>query len=276
MPEMLGYGFVQRALLASALVGTSCSIVGVYVVLRGLAFIGDGIAHAAFAGVALGFLVGQNPMVVAIVFCLSVTGAIHATSRAGKLKMDSSIGVFYALTMALGILFIGLHRHYDPRLYGYLFGNILTVTPTDLKIILALTAVVGLTVVSLFKEFQVLSFDPEMAEALGLPARLLSFLMLLLVSLTIVVSLQAVGAMLAFALIIIPATAAYQLTYSYRALFFLSILFGNVSCLLGLVLSYYFDLPSGATIVLTAAALFFLALLFSPKRRRGQGLSFPA
>ncbi|MBI5439684.1 MAG: metal ABC transporter permease [Deltaproteobacteria bacterium] len=269
MAEMFGYGFVQRALVASALVGTACSLIGVYVILRGLAFIGDGMAHAAFAGVALGFLVGQNPMLVAVAFCLGITGAIHVTSRRGRMKMDASIGVFYALAMALGILFVGLRRSYDARLYGYLFGSILTVTPTDLQIIGVLTASVAAAVILLFKEFQLLSFDPEMAEALGLPAKWLSFAMLLLVSLTIVVSMQAVGVMLAFALVVIPASAAYQLTYSYRALFVLSILFGNASCFLGLVLSYYFDLPSGATIVLTASGLFFASLLLSPKRRGG-------
>jgi ABC-type Mn2+/Zn2+ transport system permease subunit len=271
MGEMLGYDFVQRALLASLLVGTVCSLIGVYVVLRGLSFIGDGMAHAAFAGVALAFLSGQNPLIVAILFCLAVTGAIHLTSGAGKMKMDSSIGVFYALTMALGILFIGLYRSYDARLYGYLFGSILTVTSEDLVIVGALAVAVTAAVLLLFKEFQLLAFDSEMAEALGLRARVLSFVMLLLVSLTIVASMQAVGVMLAFALVVIPASAAYQLTYSYRLLFVLSILFGNVSCVLGLVLSYYFDLPSGATIVLTASALFFACLLLSPKR--GGGLS---
>jgi ABC-type Mn2+/Zn2+ transport system permease subunit len=261
------YAFVQRALLASLLVGTSCSLVGVYVVLRGLAFIGAGIAHAAFGGVALGFLMGWNPLVTAVGFCLGTTGAIHVTSQAGKIRMDASIGIFYALTMALGIFFVGLMRSYDARLYGYLFGNILSVTRTDLNIIFALTLVVGVAVAVFFKEFQLLSFDAQMAEALGLPASRLSFLMLTLVSLTIVLSLDAVGVMLVFALIVTPASAAYQLTYDYRALFGLSVLFGNLSCFLGLVLSYYLDVPSGATIVLTATALFFLCLAASPKRR---------
>lgn len=267
MTEMLQYAFVQRALLASALVGTSCSIVGVFVVLRGLSFIGDGIAHAAFAGVALGFLLGWNPLAVAVGFCLATTGAIHATSRAGRIKMDASIGIFYALTMALGILFVGLRRTYDVRLYGYLFGSILTVTRADVAAITALTAFVVGVVWLFFKEFQLLSYDPAMAEALGLRAGAFSFLMLLLVSLTIVLSLQAVGVMLVFALIVAPASAAYQLTYDYRALFGLSVLFGNLSCLAGVTLSYAFDLPSGATIVLTATAIFFTCLVLSPKRR---------
>ncbi|MDF1552071.1 MAG: metal ABC transporter permease, partial [Deferrisomatales bacterium] len=157
------------------------------------------------------------------------------------------------------------------RLYGYLFGNILSVTRTDLAIIAALTCLVVGTVAVLFKEFQLLSFDAELAEALGLPAGRLSFVMLLLVSLTIVLSLDAVGVMLVFALIVTPASAAYQLTYSYRALFWLSVLFGNLSCFLGLILSYRFDVPSGATIVLVATALFFLCLLLSPKRRGAGG-----
>ncbi len=267
MTEMFGFAFVQRALLASLLVGTSCSLVGVYVVLRGLAFIGAGIAHAAFGGVALGFLMGWNPLLTAVGFCLGTSGAIHATSHAGKIKMDASIGIFYALTMALGILFVGLMRGYDARLYGYLFGNILSVTRADLLIIAVLTVAVAATVAVLFKEFQLLSFDAEMAEALGLPAGKLSFIMLLLISLTIVLSLDAVGVMLVFALIVTPASAAYQLTYDYRALFVLAVLFGNLSCFLGLVASYVFDVPSGATIVLTATALFFGCLAFSPKRR---------
>jgi ABC-type Mn2+/Zn2+ transport system permease subunit len=130
-----------------------------------------------------------------------------------------------------------------------------------------LTLLVAGTVTLLFKEFQLLSFDPEMAEALGLPAGRLSFLMLLLVSLTIVLSLDAVGVMLVFALIVTPASAAYQLTYNYTAMFGLAVIFGNLSCFLGLVLSYLFDVPSGATIVLTATGLFFACLLLSPKRR---------
>ncbi|MDW7709957.1 MAG: metal ABC transporter permease [Deferrisomatales bacterium] len=264
---MFEFAFVRRALLASLFVGTSCSLVGVYVILRGLAFIGAGISHAAFGGVALGFLLGWNPLLTAVGFCLGTSGAIHATSHAGKIKMDSSIGIFYALTMALGILFVGLMKRYDARLYGYLFGNILSVTRADLVIIAVLTAVVAATVAVFFKEFQLLSFDAEMAEALGLPAAKLSFVMLLLISLTIVLSLNAVGVMLVFALIVTPASAAYQLTYDYRALFGLSVLFGNLSCLLGLVLSYAFDVPSGATIVLTATALFFGCLALSPKRR---------
>ncbi len=267
MAEMLQYAFVQRALLASVLVGTSCSVVGVFVVLRGLAFIGAGIAHAAFGGVALGFLLGWNPLVTAVGFCLGTTGAIHATSQAGRIRMDASIGVFYALTMAMGVLFVGLMKTYDARLYGYLFGNILSVTRTDLGVISALTAVVILVVAALFKEFQLLSFDAEVAEALGLATGKLSFIMLLLVSLTIVLSLDAVGVMLVFALIVTPASAAYQLTYDYRLLFALSVLFGNLSCVLGLVLSYLLDVPSGATIVLTATALFFACLAVSPKRR---------
>ncbi|GAB4261518.1 MAG: metal ABC transporter permease [Deferrisomatales bacterium] len=267
MGEMLQYAFVQRALLASLLVGTSCSLVGVFVVLRGLAFIGAGIAHAAFGGVALGFLTGWNPLLTAVGFCLGTTGAIHVTSQAGKIRMDASIGIFYALTMALGVFFVGLMKTYDARLYGYLFGNILSVTRTDLGIIAALTVLVAATVALFFKEFQLLSFDPQIAEALGLAAGWLSFLMLTLVSLTIVLSLNAVGVMLVFALIVTPASAAYQLTYDYRALFGLSVLFGNLSCVLGLVLSYWWDVPSGATIVLAATALFFACLAVSPKRR---------
>ena len=270
MFEMFTYGFMQRAFLASFLIGLACSVIGVFVVLKGLSFIGAGTSHAAFAGVALAFLIGAPPLLMAILFGLSTVWVTGFLQRKGKMKPDVSIGIFYTVTMALAILFIGLMKVYNPEVYGYLFGSILSVTSFDLKVILLLSLAILATIFLFFKEFHFISFDQEMAEASGIPARNLSFLLLNLISLTIVISLKAVGAILVFALLLIPAAAAEQWATNMRSMLIYSVLIGVFSSWAGVMLSYWFDLPSGSTIVLLAAFIFFLAVLTSPKRRRAK------
>lgn len=264
---MLSYGFMQRAFLASFLIGLVCSVIGVFVVLKGLSFIGAGTAHAAFAGVTLAFLMSVPPLLMAVVFGLVTVWIIGFLQEKGKMKPDVPIGVFYTFTMALAILFIGLMKGYNPEVYGYLFGSILSVTASDLKIILSLTVGILLTTLLFFKEFHFISFDQEMAEASGIPARNLSFLLLNLISLTVVISLKAVGSILVFALLVIPAAAAQQWAKSMRGMIFYAVLIGILSSWAGVVFSYWFDLPSGATIVLLTTTIFFMSVLFSPKGR---------
>jgi ABC-type Mn2+/Zn2+ transport system permease subunit len=267
MLDFLHYGFMQRALLGSLLVGTTCSIIGVFVVLRGMAFLGDGIAHASFGGVALGFLLGLNPLLVAVLFSLGAAGLIQITSRRAQLRLDTAIGVFFSFAMALAILFIGLMKTYDARLYGYLFGNVLGVTAGNLMLMSVLALIVLSVIALLFKEFKFLCFDEESAQAAGLPTGRLAATLLLLVALTIVISIKAVGVILVTALLVTPAATAYQLTNRYGLMFLLSWLTGAVSCLAGMLVSYYLGIPSGASIVITATILFALAAIFSPKNR---------
>ncbi len=273
MSEVLAYSFMQRALLSAILIGILCSVIGVYVVLRGIAFIGAGTAHAAFAGVTLGFLMNTNPLIFAILFGLATIWITQYLSQRGDVKLDVSIGIFYTFTMALAIFFLGLMRVYNAEVYGYLFGSILSVTPHDLWVIAGLTLFVLLLIFAFYKELHFLTFDQEMAEASGIPAKRLFFLLLNLIALTIVVSLKAVGALLVFALIIIPAAAAYQFTHSMRWMMIYSVAIGITASVGGVLLSYEFDLPSGATIVLLATALFFLSVIFSPKRRKKVNLA---
>jgi len=268
MPEILTYTFMQRALAASMLIGTLSAIIGVYVVLRGLAFIGAGIAHASFGGVALGFLLGINPILAAVVFCLVTAWAIAWTSRRAEVREDTAIGIFFAATMALGILFIGLMRDYNVDLFGYLFGSVLAVTREDLWLSLGLGIGVLLTVGLFFKELLFITFDPEMAQVSGLPASTLYVLLLSLMALTIVLSIKVVGIILVSALIVIPAAAAYQLTEDFRRMMLLAVVIGNLSATIGLFLSYGLDTASGATMVLTATTFFMLSALLSPRRRR--------
>jgi len=275
MGELLGYAFMQRALLAGAMIGAICAVVGVYVVLRGMSFIGAGVSHAAFGGVALGFFLHTNPVLAAVAFCLLTAWGIGVVSRKGRIKEDTAVGVFFAATMALGILLIGLMQGYRVDLFGYLFGSILAVTPQDLWITLGLGLVVLLAVGLLFKELLFVTFDTEMAEVSGLPAGKLYFLLLALIALTVVISLKVVGIVLVSALIVTPAAAAHQLTESFRKLMLVAVLIGVGVTIGGLLLSYWLNTASGATIVLLSTAVFFLSALLSPRRRHRRARSRP-
>ncbi len=268
MSEILSYAFMQRALVAAVLVGVVCSVVGTYVVLRRMAFIGAGISHSAFGGVALGYLLGLDPVGVAIPFCLATAMAIGWVSRRGRVSEDTAIGIAFASTMALGALFIGLKPGYNVDLFGYLFGSILAVSVSDLWLILGLGLGVILVVALLFKELLFISFDEEMAAVSGLPVRGLYFLLLGLMALTVIISIKIVGIILVQALLVIPAAAAHQLARSFGRMMGLSVAIGVVSGVAGLLFSYLWDLPSGASIVLTAGAIFLVCFAFSPKRRR--------
>lgn len=268
MLELLSYDFLQRSLLAAILVGAVSSLIGVFVVLRGLAFVGAGTAHAAFAGVALGYLVGLPPLWLAVLFGLATVWITGVMEEKGRMKLDVSIGILYTATMALGILFIGLMKSYTAEVYGYLFGSVLSVTPEELAVVLALALAVIGAILLFSKELYFVAFDQEMAEASGVPARQIFYLLLTLVALTIVISLKTVGAILVFAMILIPASTAYQLTHSLFQMTIYSVAIGTSSAVAGVLLSYYWDVPTGPAIVLLATAIFFLSVLFSPKRLR--------
>jgi ABC-type Mn2+/Zn2+ transport system permease subunit len=268
MLDLLTYDFMQRSLLAAAMVGGLCSVIGVFVVLRGLAFVGAGTSHAAFAGVALGYLMGWPPLLLAVVFGLSTVWITGWLEEKGRMKLDVSIGILYTTTMALAILFIGLMKTYNAEVYGYLFGSVLSVTSEELRTIGGLGILVITIIVLFSKELYFIAFDQEMAEASGVPARRIFFLLLTLVALTVVVSLKTVGAILVFAMILIPASTAYQLTHSLSMLTWYSVIIG-VSCSVGgVVLSAIWDVPSGPAIVLLATLLFLVSVMFSPKRQR--------
>lgn len=266
MLDLFTYDFMQRSLLAAAMVGGLCSVIGVFVVLRGLAFVGAGTSHAAFAGVALGYLIGWPPLFLAIVFGLATVWTTGWVEEKGRMKLDVSIGILYTTTMALAILFIGLMKNYNAEVYGYLFGSVLSVTSEELQIIAGLSILVLGLLLLFSKELYFIAFDQEMAEASGVPARGIFFLLLTLVALTVVVSMKTVGAILVFAMILIPASTAYQLTHSLKTLTLYSMAIGIATAVGGVVISAVCDLPSGPAIVLLATVLFFCAVFLSPKR----------
>ncbi|MCE5199712.1 MAG: metal ABC transporter permease [Armatimonadota bacterium] len=268
--EILGFGFMQRALIAGALIGTLCAVVGVYVVLRGLAFMGAGISHTSLGGVAIGVLLGVNPIWSAVVFGVLTGWAIGFASRRGQVREDTAIGIFFASGMALGVMLIGLRQGYQVDLLSYLFGSITAVTIQDVWTTVVITILVLGAVIVLFKDLMFSIFDPEMAQVTGVPADKLYYLLITMIALTVVISIKVVGIVLVSALIVIPAAAAYQLTESFRKMMALSIVFGAGSTIAGLLLSAVLRISSGATIVLLATVIFGLCALFSPRRRRGK------
>ena len=273
MWELLQYTFMQRAFLAGIIVGSLCALIGVYVVLKGMSFVGAGISHASFGGVALGILAGLNPMLTAVIFCMLTAFGIGLISKKGHLKEDTAVGIFFSATMAFGVLLIGFIKGYTIDLFGYLFGSILAVTRQDVIIMSVLGAIVLIAVGIFFKELMCIAFDPEIAEVIGLPVNRLYFLLLGIITLTIVVSIKVVGIILVSALMVIPAATAFQLTENFRSMILLSVLFGVGASIGGLLLSYFLNTASGATIVLLATILFFVVTLFSPRRYKLRLLS---
>jgi ABC-type Mn2+/Zn2+ transport system permease subunit len=260
------YGFMQRGILVAVLVGVACAVVGCYVVLRSMAFIGDAMAHSILPGVAVAYLVKGNLLVGALAAAVAVALGIGFFSRQGRLKEDSAIGILFAAAFSLGVILISSIRTYAVDLSHILFGNVLGVSGLDLVLTAALVVLVLLVVFLLYKELLVVSFDPVLAATLRLPAERLRLVLLVLLALTVVVSLQSVGIGLVTAMLVTPGATAYLLTKRLPRMIGLSALFGALSSVIGLYASYYLDVVSGAAIVLTATAFFFLAFLFAPER----------
>lgn len=265
--SILGYQFIQNAILAAFLAGIACSIIGVFVVTMHLSFIGICMSHAAFAGALFGLWIGFNPILCALLFCLLAAAIVGPLADRGELNPDTSIGVVFTIMMGLAFLFIGLMTGPKSEALNLLWGSILTIGHQDLVFLSIIAALVVGLVVFFYKEIQAVIFHREIALAVGIPASLFFYGLLFLSGATITASLQSIGGLLIFALIINPAAAAYQLTYSLKKMFLLSALFGVLSGWIGLWISYLFDLPSGATIVIISAVIFGVSILFSPKRK---------
>ncbi|ACZ40378.1 metal ABC transporter permease [Sphaerobacter thermophilus] len=265
--EPLSYGFLQRGLVAGILIGIICAVIGTFVVLKGFAFIGDALAHIAFTGIVVAFIGGFAFYLGALVAAVLAALGIGAVSRRAGISTDTSIGILFSGVFALGIVLasVGIQT-YTVDLFSYLFGDILGVQAADLVAIALLGALVLLVVLALFKELLFVSFDPVVAEAAGLPGGLLQMLLLVLLAVTVVVSVQAVGVVLVVAMLVTPSATAYLLTNRFGRMMALGAGFGALSALIGFYLSYYLNVPSGGTIVLVASAFFLLALVFSPKR----------
>lgn len=260
--EPLTYQFMQRGLMASVIVGILCAVMGTYVVLRGMAFLGDAMAHAILPGVAISYLLKGNLLVGAGIAAIIIALSIGFFSRKGTIKEDTAIGIMFAAALSLGVALISSMQTYAVDLSHILFGNVLGVSTSDLWMIAGLSLLIVLTVGLFYKQFLVISFDPVLAATLRLPAELLRNLMLVLLALTVVVSLQTVGVSLAAAMLVTPAATAYLLTRRLWPMMLVSASIGAIASIIGLYISYYFNIVSGSAIVLTATFLFLLGFLW--------------
>lgn len=266
LTEPFALPFMQRALIAAVIVGVVCAILGCYVVLRSMAFLGDALAHAVLPGVALAYLAGVNMLLGALVAAVLVSLGVSAFTRHGTLREDTAIGIVFAAALALGVLLISTVHTYATDLTHILFGDLLGVAQTDLLISGGLAVLVLGTVAALYKEFLLVSFDPVLAHTLGKKPGVYRTLLVLLIAVAIVISLRTVGVGLVVALLVTPAATAYLLTTRLPAMMAVSTACGVASALIGLYASYYLDVSSGAAVVLVATGFFLLAYLFAPRR----------
>jgi manganese/iron transport system permease protein len=262
--EPWSHVFMQHAFFAIILVGLICGVIGVFVILRGLAFLGDALAHAIFPGVVIAFILGGNYLVGALVAAIIVSLGIGAVSQSGRLSNDTAIGVIFAGGFALGVALLSTQRSYARDLNSFLFGSILSVKRNDLLLTSAVGLVVLLLVFWYRREFTSIAFDRSYAQSTGINLWAFDQLFLVALAMAIVISLQTVGNVLVLAMLVTPAATARMLTERLRTMVVLSSAIGVASGVMGLYLSYYQGVPSGAGVVLVATGVFVLVFLFAP------------
>ncbi len=263
--EPLQYSFMQRSLLTAVLVGIVCATVGSYLMVQRLALLGDAISHSVLPGVAIAFIIDVDIFLGAFIAGVFSTVVITWIRTRSQIKEDAAMGIVFSAFFALGITLITIvQKDTKIDLNHFLFGNILSVTQQEVINTLVITIIVLTVIVLLYKELMFYTFDPIGAQASGLPTNLLNFGLMILIALTIVASLKAVGVILVLAMLITPGATAYLLVYRLHNMMFLGAALGVLSSITGMYLSYYYNLPSGPAIVLVAFGLFMLALCFSP------------
>jgi len=268
MIEILSFEFFRNALMAGLLASIACGIMGTYVVVKKISFISGGIAHSAFGGIGLGYLLGFNPILGAVVFSIASALGIGVISQQGHEHEDTIIATMWATGMALGILFIALAPGYAPDLMSYLFGNILFVPTEDLFIMLLLDVLIISLVWLFYNEFLALSFDEEFATIMDIPVRKLYLLLLCLIALTVVMLIKIVGVILVIALLSIPAAIAHQHSDNLKKIMLVAILFGMLFTFTGMWISYLANVPSGATIIILAAGTYGISIAWGKIRKK--------
>jgi len=259
------YGFMQRGLVAALIVGVVCAVMGTFVVLKGLAFIGDAVSHAAFPGLVVAYIIGAPLYIGGAVAAIATALAIGLVTRRSRLRFDTSVGVLFAGTFAFGVMMFSTIKGYVADLLGYLLGNVLAIGVGDLIQVAILGAIVLVIVLAIRKELLFATFDPLGAAASGLPVTGLEYLLLALLGVTIVVSIQTVGIIMVVSMLVTPAATAQLLVIRFGRMMAVAVVLAGVSAVLGLYLSYYLNLASGASIVLVETLFFVIALMLGPK-----------
>lgn len=254
--ELFQYEFFQKAFVAAVFASISCGIIGGYIVSRRIVFISGGITHASFGGIGLAFFLGFNPILGAMIFAVLSALGIQFFTKVAEIREDSSIAIWWSLGMALGIIFVFLTPGYTPNLMSYLFGNILTVTVSELWWMLALNIVIITFFVLFFSKILYIAFDEEFARTAGLPVGLFNYLTMSLIALTVVLNIRVVGIILILSLLTIPQASANLFTNDFKKLLVLSSAFAFIGAISGLFISYFLDIPSGAAIIFTLVIMF--------------------
>ena len=258
--------FMQRALLAATFAALVCSVVGVFVVLRGMAFMGDAVAHSSLAGMSVAYLFGGSIFWGAFAWALPASLAITFISRRANLRLDTAIGIIFASGFAVGIILMSQVNNYTADLFGLLFGNVLGVSWGEILLIGLVSGGVLLVIAAFYKELLFTAYDATMSAASGIPVRFIQYLLPLLVGVTTVASLKAVGIVLVLALLVTPAATAALVARRLPGIMAFSVLAGLISTVAGLYLSFHADLPTGPSIVVVASGLFLAAMIFSPSK----------
>lgn len=256
MIDLLQYAFFRNALLGSLLTAIACGIVGTYIVSRRLVFISGGITHASFGGLGLGFYLGMNPILMAMLFSVLSAFGVEWASKTQNVREDSAIAGIWSLGMALGVIFIFLTPGYAPNLSAYLFGNILTISAADIRWIAALVVVLVVVSALFLRDIIYVAFDRDFAVTQHLPVKVIEYMMMFFIAVTIVLSIRLVGIMLLMSLLTLPQITVNLFTSDFKKIIWGSILVGFLGCVSGLVLSYYLNVPSGAFIILVLVVLF--------------------
>ncbi|WP_096202003.1 metal ABC transporter permease [Bacillus sp. FJAT-45350] len=259
------YQYLQNAMLAGILVGIICGVVGCFIILRGMALMGDAISHAVLPGVVIAYMIGTSYFIGAVFTGIITALAIGYVSQNSRIKHDSSIGIMFTAAFALGIILITFNRGTGVDLWHILFGNVLAVSTADLQLTIGIGVLVLILIALFYKQLLVSTFDPIMAQAIGLPTKLIHYLLMFVLALVTVASLKSVGIILVVAMLITPGSTAYLLTNRLSTMIVLSAVFGVISAIVGVYYSFIYDVATGASIVLVASILFVLAFLFSPK-----------
>jgi zinc transport system permease protein len=261
MIEILQFPFMQRAIIGGIILGLLLAFMGVFVILRRMAFFGDGVAHASLAGIAIGILASYNPLVVAIIFSIILAIIIFYLERKTKLSSDVIIGILFTASMALGVILISLKSGYQPELISFLFGNILSIQTSELIIMAIFAVIVIAFLLYYFRQIAFITFDEEGARVSGINTTVLDLIFYITLAVAIVLGVKILGIVLVSALLIIPASIAKLISKSFKSLVASSIIVAEITILGGLAISYILNLPTGAVIILFGTALFFLTLI---------------
>jgi zinc transport system permease protein len=259
---LFSYDFIIKAFLAAIFASISCGIIGTYIVARRIVFVSGGITHASFGGIGLAFYLGFNPLIGAVSFAVMSALGIQFFTKVAKIREDSSIAIWWSLGMAMGIIFVFITPGYTPNLISYLFGNILTVTMSELFWMFFLNIVLITFFSFYYRKVLYIAFDEEFAKAAGLPVNLFNYITITLIALTVVLNIRVVGIILILSLLTIPQATANLFTKDFKKLLILSSLIAFIGSISGLLISYYLDIPSGATIIFTLIILFGLLRLY--------------